>query len=431
MGTAYTPGLKVSARTTIERLRRLPLKGKVLVREGDVVAPDTVVASTELPGILQTVKLAERMGIEPADLHGALRVEVGDTIQVGSVIAESKGLFGRFFRSEFKSPVAGVVEFITPKTGHVGVRQSPTPVSKDAYIRGTITKVIPEEGVVVTCEGALVQGIFGVGGERQGEIVVVTNGPEDPLTEAVLNASHAGKIVVGGSTVSAGALQKAADLGIIGIVCGGVVDRDLMDYLARALNQPGFDIGVAITGHEPIPFTLVLTEGFGDIAMAHRTFSLLRSLEGKVAAINGATQIRAGVIRPEIIVSLDNPSASGTAAPLANARQENALPDPDAPTSGSGEDGNAPTPNAQPDSSFILHPSSFSPDTPAEGQLGIGSPIRIIREPYFGLLASVTALPPELVQVESETMVRVLEAQLHDGRRVTVPRANVELIESS
>ncbi|HLK61360.1 MAG TPA: hypothetical protein VKU00_32725 [Chthonomonadaceae bacterium] len=383
MGTAYTPGLKVSAGTTIERLRRLPLKGRVLVEVGQTVAPDTVVASTELPGILQTVKLAERMGIEPTDLAGALRVQVGDTLRVGDVMAESKGLFGRFFRSEFKSPVAGVVEFITPKTGHVGVRQAPTPVTKDAYIRGVISKVIPEEGVVVTCQGALVQGIFGVGGERQGEIALVTKGPEEPLTEASLSSAHAGKIVVGGSTVSAGALHKAAALGVIGIVCGGVVDRDLMDYLALALNQPDFDIGVAITGHEPIPFTLVLTEGFGTIAMAQRTFSLLRSLEGKVAAINGATQIRAGVIRPEIIVPLDNPSA-------------------------------APSADGEPSS---------------EGQLSLGSPIRVIREPYFGLLGSVTALPPELVQVESETMVRVLEAQLADGRRVTVPRANVELIE--
>ena len=388
MGTAYTPGLKVSANTTIERLRRLPLKGTVLVEIGQTVAPDTVVAQTNLPGILQTVKLAERMGIEPVDLADALRIKVGDTLEIGDVMAESKGLFGRFFRSEFKAPVGGLVEFITPKTGHVGVRQSPTPVTKDAYIRGFISKVIPEEGVVVTCQGALVQGIFGVGGERQGEIVLAANGPEDPLTASVLTPAHAGKIVVGGGAVSADALQKAADLGIVGLVCGGVVDRDLMDYLARALNQPDFDIGVAITGHEPIPFTLVLTEGFGTIAMANRTFSLLRSLEGQVASINGATQIRAGVIRPEIIVSLD--------APL----QESASAQGDA-------------------------------DAPAEGQLGIGAPIRVIREPYFGLLGSVVALPPELVQVESETMVRVLEAQLADGRRVTVPRANVELIETS
>jgi hypothetical protein len=383
LGTAYTPGLKVSAHTTIEKLRRLPLKGTVLVKEGETVTPETVVARTELPGIMQTIKLAERMGIEPNDVLGALRVQEGDKVQIGDVIAETKGLFGRFFRSEFKSPFAGTVELISPTTGHLGLREKPTPVEKDAYIRGTVTRVIPEEGVIITCQGALVQGIFGVGGERLGEIMVVTSGPDQPITDTTLTEAHRGKIVVGGSNVSGGALRKAAQVGVVGIVAGGVVDRELMDYLAEALKQPGYDIGVAITGQEAIPFSLVVTEGFGTIQMAERTFVLFRSLEGKIASINGATQIRAGVIRPEVVVPLED-------APAASA-------------------------SAKEDES---------------GQLTTGTPIRVIREPYFGLLGNVTALPPELVQVESETWVRVLEAKLQDGRNVTVPRANVEIIET-
>lgn len=381
MGTAYTPGLKVSAHTTIEKLRRLPLKGAVLVQEGEKVAPSTVVARTELPGIMQTIKLAERMGIEPNDVIDSLRVKEGDKVQVGDVLAETKGLFGRFFRSEFKSPFAGTVELISPATGHVGLREKPTPVEKDAYISGTVTKVIPEEGVVITCQGALVQGIFGVGGERLGEVMVVTSGPDQPITDTTLTEAHRGKIVVGGSNVSGAALRKAAQVGVVGIVVGGVIDRELMDYLAEALKQPGYDIGVAITGQEPIPFTLVITEGFGTINIAERTFALFQSLEGKTASINGATQIRAGVIRPEVIVPLQT------------------------------------TPPA----------SQYEADT---GQLTSGTPIRVIREPYFGLLGQVTALPSELVQVESETWVRVLEAKLQDGRTVTVPRANVEIIET-
>ncbi len=382
MGTAYTPGLKVSARTTIEKLRRLPLKGKVLVNVGDVVTPGTVVARTELPGVMQTVKLAERMGIEPNEVAAALRVKLGDSVAVGDVIAETKGLFGKFFRAEFKSPVAGKVELISNTTGHLGIRQAPTPVEKDAYIRGTISKVIPEEGVVVSCQGALVQGIFGVGGERLGEIVIITAGPEEAITDSHLRPEHKGKVVVGGSNVSASALRKAASVGVIGIVCGGVVDRDLMDYLAEALNQPGFDIGVAITGQEPIPFSLLITEGFGTITMAARTFALLKSLEGQVASINGATQIRAGVIRPEVIV---------------------------------------------PQGDTILSAGTDKSDDES-GQLAAGTPIRVIREPYFGILGEVTGLPSELVQVDSETMVRVLEAKLQDGRTVVVPRANVEII---
>jgi hypothetical protein len=381
LGSAYTPGLKVSPRTTIEKLRRLPLKGQVLVKEGDRVTPDTVVARTELPGIMQTIKLAEKMGLEPSELKNILQVKVGDQIKVGTLLAVSKGLFG-LFKTEEKASIEGTLELFSEQTGHLGVRQPPTPIEKDAYVTGRVTRVIPEEGVVVECEGAMVQGIFGVGGERLGTITVLANGPDEPLSDMQIKPEHRGKILVGGSNVSLAALRKVAEVGAVGVVVGGVVDRELIDYLRGALNDPTFDIGVAITGQEPIPFTLVVTEGFGTIRMAARTFELLKSLEGKTASINGATQIRAGVIRPEVIVPLDG------AAPAAAADAE-------------------------------------------AGQLTNGTPIRVIREPYFGLLGTVTGLPSELEQVDSETWVRVLRARLEDGREVTVPRANVEIIEGA
>jgi len=380
MGSAYTPGLKVSGRTKIEKTRRLPLKGSVLVKEGDAVRPDTVVARTELPGLLQTVKMSELMGIEPGDVKGALLVSVGDSIEKGTLLAMSKGLFG-LFKSEFKSPAAGKLELVSEQTGNLGIRLPPTPIEKDAYVTGRVSRVIPGEGVVVECEGALVQGIFGVGGERQGIVTAATASSDEPLTDAHIKPEHKGTILVGGSNVSLAALRRAGETGVAGILVGGVVDRELIDYLRGALNDPAYDIGVAITGQEPIPFTLVVTEGFGVIRMAERTFNLLRSLEGKTASINGATQIRAGVIRPEVVVPLD----------------------------GGGMD---------------------SPEHES-GQLLVGTPIRVIREPYFGLLGSVTDLPSELQEVESETMVRVLRAKLEDGREVTVPRANVEIIETA
>ena len=65
--------------------------------------------------------------------------------------------------------------------------------------------------------------------------------------------------------------------------------QELTSYL-------GYEIGVAITGHENVLFTCIITEGFGRINIANHTFALLKSLEGKIASINGATQIRAGVV---------------------------------------------------------------------------------------------------------------------------------------
>jgi hypothetical protein len=376
MASGYTPGLTVSPRTTIVKTRRLPLKGEVLVNNDDWVLPDTAVARANLPGIMQTVKVASRLGVDAAEVPELLTIKVGDRVEKGDLIARTKGLFGKFFIADAKASTSGVVEIISPISGNVGIREAPTPVEITAYIPGRITQVLEGEGVQITAHGALIQGIFGIGGERRAPLLMVSQSPDQPLTENDINASMAGKVIVGGSNISGAALRKAAELGIVGIVVGGIVDKDMVDYL-------GYDIGVAITGHENIPLTMVLTEGFGTIAMANRTFNLLKSLEGRSAAICGATQIRAGVIRPEVIVADETPDA------------------------GIGQADEAPL-------DFTLHP---------------GVPIRIIREPYFGALATVTELPTQLVQVDSGTEVRVLRAKLNStGEEVTVPRANVEIV---
>lgn len=371
MATAYTPGLKVTPRTTIQKTRRLPLKGEVMVKVGDVVDPDTVVARTELPGIMQTVRVADVLSIEPEEVEKYLKVAIGDKVQRGTVIAEMKSLFG-LLKHECKSPIEGTVELFSAVSGHIGIRFRPTPVEVKAYVRGKVTEIIPEEGVVVETMGALIQGIFGVGGERLGELKLIVSSPDEAVDEDKITPELAGKIIVAGSNISGSALRKAAEIGVGGIVVGGIIDRDLIGYL-------GYDIGVAITGQENIPTSLIVTEGFGTIRMAHRTFELLKSLEGQEASINGATQIRAGVIRPEIIV----PSTKPTDIVV-------------------GRD---------------------------EQSLDIGTTIRIIREPHFGVLGTVTALPPEPVVIESGARVRILEAKIEDGSNVSVPRANVEIIQ--
>jgi len=373
MGTAYTPGLTVSANTVILKTRRLPIKGEVLVQEGEVVQPDTVVARALLPGILQTVRVAQTLGIEPKQIHSALKVKEGDTVEKDQVIAETKGFLG-LFRGVARSPVAGTVELISDVTGHVGVRQMPTVIDVNAYVQGRVVKVLPQEGAVVETQGALIQGIFGVGGERRGALRVLVRSPEETLTAQHIPDDVAGQILVGGAAVEADAINRAAERGAVGIVAGGIRDTDLIRYLGR-------DIGVAITGSEDIPLSIILTEGFGAIRMASRTFRLLKALEGKTASINGATQIRAGVIRPEIIVPLEDPSH---------------LPE--------------------------------SPPAREAQTLDIGSVVRIIREPYFGRLGTVVELPPELMEIESGTHARVLTAKLDDGTLAVVPRANVEII---
>jgi hypothetical protein len=380
MGSAYTPGLKVSPHTTVTKTRRLPLAGTVLVKVGDAVQPDTIVARAELPGLMQTIKVAAQLGVEPADVPAALLAAVGDRVERGQLLAQTKGFLG-FFKSECKSNTTGTIEIISPVSGNVGVREAATPIEMAAYVPGIVKEVMPGEGVVIEARGAFIQGIFGVGGERRAPILPVSPRPDSLLSEEDITPEMAGKVIIGGANISGAALKKAADVGVLGIVVGGIVDKDLVEYL-------GYDIGVAITGHEAIPLTLVITEGFGTIAMADRTFQLLTSLKGREASLSGATQIRAGVIRPEVIVA-DDPRDFGNASSVIPLDDEEAF------------------------------------------NLGIGTAIRIIREPYFGKLATVSALPQQLVKIGSGAEVRVLDAKINeDGSTVTVPRANVEIVAS-
>ncbi|MGC4045363.1 MAG: hypothetical protein QM758_16350 [Armatimonas sp.] len=376
MASAYTPGLTVSAHTEIVKTRRLPLKGEVLVSRGAWVNPETIVAQAALPGILQTVKAAALLGIDPAEVEAALGVSIGDSVTRGQVIARSTALWG-LMKSEAKANATGTVELVSKVTGNVGIRLPSTPVSIDAYIPGTVSEVMPGEGVTITATGALVQGIFGVGGERQAPLALGASSPDKVLDASDLTEEHRGRIVVGGSRVTVEALRKAGDVGALGIVAGGIIDTDLKEFL-------GYDIGVAITGHEELPFSLVLTEGFGEISMARKTYELLAGLIGHSASLCGATQIRAGVIRPEVIVA---------------------------------------------DTADQVVPKQTSADSSEDAfSLEIGVPIRLIREPYFGVLATVHSLPHHLTVIGSGAKVRVLEAKLPDGTIATVPRANVEIV---
>ena len=62
MPQAYTPGLRVTAHTTIRKQRRLPLEGEVLVSKGDVVTRDQIVAQASLPGNVTTLNLVNKLG---------------------------------------------------------------------------------------------------------------------------------------------------------------------------------------------------------------------------------------------------------------------------------------------------------------------------------------------------------------------------------
>ena len=376
MAHAYTPGLKVTEGMTIKKERRLPLEGEVLVQAGAIVKAEDVVAKADLPGNVQLVNVANLLSIPPEEITEYMLKSVGETVSEDEIIATTKGLFG-LFKSQARSPIDGTLESISDVTGQVILREPPIPVEVKAYTDGTVTETVENEGVTVETYGTYIQGIFGVGGEMVGNLTLVAESPSDALVAEQILPEYRDDILVGGSLVTTEAIQTAIQHGVKGIITGGIDDADLRELL-------GYELGVAITGSEEIGITLVITEGFGGIAMAEQTFTLLKAREGMKTSINGATQIRAGVVRPEIVIPLSSETTEST---------------------------------------------SDAEEGAAEGVLEVGSSVRIIREPYFGKLGRVTELPVELQNLETEAQVRVLRVELEDGQQTTLPRANVEAIE--
>lgn len=373
---AYAPGLKVVERCRHRCKRVLPIPGTVLVRVGDRVEPRDPVAETQLPGVIVPINLAQRLGVPPGEIPNLMAARpVGSPVRAGERLAQSAGLFG-WFRRSVDCPVDGTLEVVSGVTGQVMLRGSDRPVQVLAYLAGTVVEVVPREGAVVEAETTLVQGIFGIGGEAFGPLRPVCDTPEERLTPARLNADCRGAIVVGGGRVTAEALRAARDLGVSAVITGGIDDQDLRDFL-------GYDLGVATTGAEKVGLTVIITEGFGEVALAKRTFELLHSRAGAPAAANGATQIRAGVLRPEVVI----------------------------PWTGS-QRGDA------------------SPEPPAAQPLSLRATVRIIRDPWFGVIGTIARLPAEPVVLASGSRARVLEVETATGERLVVPRANVELIEA-
>lgn len=441
----------VAARTLIRKERRLTMPGDVFVRVGEPVAPDTLIAKTGLvAGAPCVVDVARDLKATPSEAVDAMLVKVGDRVDAQQVVARAnKGFFSGI--TEIKSPVSGLVEFISrtqgrvlireeqreasppfivqvarlldvspsqirtyvrPKegqevaageiiasdfssfaslpavsspvsgtvekicthTGQVYIRRPYRPVMCDAYIAGTVEQVIPEYGAIIRATGSLIQGIFGLGFETFGTLRVAVDGPQAVLDEDGVRAEDHGAVLVAGSLVTLAALRKAVGLGVRGIVAGGANHGDLSTLIGR-------EIGVGITGHEDIAMTVVLTEGFGRLPMAEQTFAILKAADGRQVSLNGSTQVRAGVIRPEVIIP-----DSGTA----------------------GVEGEETRPEAR--------------------ALSIGATVRIIRAPYFGLQGRVAELPPEEAMLESETRTRVALVELTSGERVAVALENIELL---
>src|SRR3989339_1935785 len=182
MTHAYTPGLRITEKTKVASQRVLPLLGDVIVKKGDVLKAEDVVANTHLPGKVHAINAVNRLGIQPKDLREYMLKKEGDPVQKDEPIAETKP-WVKMLKAILLSPITGTIETISTVTGQILLREPPKPIQVFAYIDGTVIEIMEKEGVVMETTATFIQSIFGVGGETVGELVIAVNKPGDVRSE--------------------------------------------------------------------------------------------------------------------------------------------------------------------------------------------------------------------------------------------------------
>lgn len=366
MPNLFRSGLIISSSIQVEKLRRIPPTGQVLVQEGQTVDFDQTVGYMNPQGYVVNVNLASEINVSPFDVPGSMLVPVGAAIRRGEIIAAHRTFYTL---REYASPEDGILESVSPYTGRISIRAYPLAVR--AMYPGVVSRIIPGEGVLITSQGALLQGIFGIGGYQAGQLLVVTKSENQPLTPDLIQPEHEGCIIAAGGEPSLESLERAKRFGVRGIIVGGIHKSVLDAFL-------GYSLGTAVTGLERT-VAIVVTEGFGRVPMLESTFALLTSLHGFFAILNGATQVRAGIVRPEVYI----------------------------PHVGE------PWPR-----------SSQNPEGLQAGQL-----VRLIRRPRFGQLATIVDARAFPHQLASGIQVLAIKVHLlHTGQDIIVPVANLEAI---
>jgi hypothetical protein len=284
----FYPALtRVAPLTAIRRERILPAPGEVLVDVGARVEAMSIVARAAVPGRYRILNVAQALGVSPEAADRHIRVRPGQPVQARQVVASRRASLGMVPRV-IRAPQDSVV--VAVGGGRVLLEPVGEPVEVRAYLPGRVRNVLPNMGVLIETVGALVQGVWGSGGESYGVLKVLVEQPDQPLQARSIDVACHGAVLVGGSTLDREALQQALELQVRGIVIGSL-DPALVEMAQQ------------------VPFPVVTTEGLGQVAMALPLFHLLCTHEGREAAISGRTQPRWGAMRPEVVIPLPAGSA--------------------------------------------------------------------------------------------------------------------------
>jgi hypothetical protein len=267
--------------TIIRRQRLLPVPGKLLVRKGQKVgATDTVAEAVLAPEHL-ILNLAGMLGVSAGQADNLVQVKAGEILSEGDLIAGPVGMGRRVVRAPQKARVISLGE------GRMLLELLSAPFELKAGLPGMVLELLPERGVTIETQGALIQGAWGNGKIEYGALFNVVAASDEALHADLLNVSLRGAIVLAGYLDDPQILRAAIELPMRGLILGSM------------------HAGLLPMAQE-IPMPILLTEGFaharGQRPMNSAAFKLLTTSDRSEITLNAERHDPYAGTRPEIVI---------------------------------------------------------------------------------------------------------------------------------
>jgi hypothetical protein len=284
------PVLHVLPLASIVRERLLPVSGKVSAHVNQRVSPTDVVADASFAREHVLLDVARTFGVSANAADKLIKVNEGDRVMQGALVAESRGLFPRSIRA------ARAGRVMVAGSGQILMEVGDARIELRAGLPGLVTQVIPERGVVIRTAGALIQGVWGNGRIDNGLMSSVIEKPDDILTADRLDVSLRGSVILGGHVRDADTLRVAAELPIRGLIISSLLSP------------------LIATGYQ-MRYPILVLDGFGTLPMNSAAFKLLTTNNKREVTVNAEHFDRYSGNRPEVIIPL--PVTSEPAEPNA------------------------------------------------------------------------------------------------------------------
>jgi len=279
MNEVLAPVVHLLPLTHIRRERILPVPGKILVRKGQKVGANDVVAEARLNAKHLLLDVAVGLAVQRNRAEQYIRVKPGDQLAEGDLLAGPAGFGHRVLRAPGNSRV------ILVGSDEILLELAEGLSQVKAGITGEVVELIADYGVVIETTGALIQGVWGNNRVDYGLLTVLAHDPAEVLIPQQLDDSLRGAVIMSGHCQSSDTLQLAARLPVRGLILASMSIKLLP--LAASMEYP-----------------IILLEGCGDLGMNKLAFKLLTTSERREVSINAQERdIHLGR-HPEIVIPL-------------------------------------------------------------------------------------------------------------------------------